>query len=393
MKKNLWDHLLILILIVIMICATTSCQYEPYEPYVEPKPPVEVKDYKVSFDLIRHYSGLKINFSDLDYYPDCGFDTTSAMADFDLDGDIDILLAPQCTDGEERQPALALFLNDKGKFTKSNIIIDNNIGLQSGTRQTIIGDYNGDKIPDLFFAAHGGHGLGGGLPGILLSNGKNFVFKDLDIGLGWYAFASSGDIDGDGDLDILLSGRENGTFINNGSGDFTFSRDIMLNYTGNIGVTSLIDLNGDKLVDFVYRSVDEHNIVYNEGGLFDYNKAVSIDIPMYFFHDDVSSNIVAIDLDIQDRVFFDYDNDNDLDIISVSIPHDANSSPIGNFFIAEVFENNGDSFTDVTKDRMKDPISDTYIEWLRLFDLDKDGNMELFDNNIFYREWNGYKFE
>ena len=41
---------------------------------------------------------------------------------------------------------------------------------------------------------------------------------------------------------------------------------------------------------------------------------------------------------------------------------------------------------------MKDPISDTYIEWLRLFDLDKDGNMELFDNNIFYREWNGSKF-
>ena len=63
MKKNLWDQLLIFILIAIMICASISCQYEPYEPYVEPKPPVEVKDYKVSFHLIRHYSGLKINFS------------------------------------------------------------------------------------------------------------------------------------------------------------------------------------------------------------------------------------------------------------------------------------------------------------------------------------------
>jgi hypothetical protein len=379
-------------LILILLIVVTSCEYEPYEYIEDPKPPVEVKDYKVSFDLIRHYSGLTIKFSDLGYYSDCGFDTTSAMADFDLDGDIDILLAPQCTDGAERQPALAIFLNDKGKFTKSDIVIDNNIGLQSGNRQTIIGDYNGDKIPDLFFAAHGGHGLGGGLPGILLSEGKGFVFKDLEIGLGWYAFASSGDIDGDGDLDILLSGRENGTFINNGAGNFNFTKDIILNYTGNIGVTSLIDINNDGLVDLFYRSVDEHNYIINEYGIFDYNKLSSLPVPIYFIHDDNTTEVEAIDLDIQDRVFYDIDSDNDLDIISVSIPHNSNTNSLGQFFLVEVFTNNNGKFLDETKELMMLPITDIYVEWLRLFDLDKDGRIELFDNSSFYREWNGSKF-
>ena len=381
---------LILLLSLILI-GCEQLDLEPIEP-IEPKPPVKVKDYKVSFDLIRHYSGLRVNFSDLNYYPDCGFDTTSAMADFDLDGDIDILLAPQCTDGAERQPELALFINDNGTFKKSSVTIENNIGLQSGTRQTIIGDYNGDKIPDLFFAAHGGHGFGGGLPGILLSKGKDFVFKDLDIGLGWYAFASSGDIDGDGDLDILLSGRENGTFINNGSGDFTFTRDIILNYTGNIGVTSLIDINKDGLVDLFYRSVDEHNYILNNYGVFDYKTHFDVNTPILFFHDDSSMEIEAIDLDIQDRVFYDIDSDNDLDIISVSIPHNANTNSLGQFFMVEVFTNNNGKFLDETKELMMFPISDIYVEWLRLFDLDKDGKIELFDNSSFYREWNGYKF-
>jgi len=373
-------------IILLLILVLVSCQYEDYDDFKEPKPKPVVLDYKVSFDVIRHYSDLQINFTTLNYYPNCGYDTTHAMADFDLDGDIDILLAPLCDDGQGRQPEIAIFLNNDGVFTKSEANISNNIGLFSGTRQTIVGDYNGDKIPDVFFASHGGHGLDGGLPTLLVSKGLEFEYIELDIGLGWYAFASSGDIDGDGDLDILLSGRENGTFINNGSAEFTYSRHIMDNYTGNIGVTSLVDINGDKALDLFYRSVDEHNYVLNVGGKFDYLNRKVVSYPSTLITD------IAVDLDIQDRVFYDLDKDKDLDIITVSMPHDQNTSPLGQFYMVEVFINDNGVYTDKTKELIDENISSKYIEWLRLYDLDKDNLIELFDNSSFYREWNGYKF-
>ena len=101
---------------------------------------------------------------------------------------------------------------------------------------------------------------------------------------------------------------------------------------------------------------------------------------------------IAVDLDIQDRVFYDLDKDKDLDIITVSMPHDQNTSPLGQFYMVEVFINDNGVYTDKTKELIDENISSKYIEWLRLYDLDKDNLIELFDNSSFYREWNGYKF-
>ena len=42
--------------------------------------------------------------------------------------------------------------------------------------------------------------------------------------------------------------------------------------------------------------------------------------------------------------------------------------------------------------KLDDPFADKYVQWLRLYDLDKDNFIELFDNDAYYREWNGSKF-
>jgi len=395
MKKTIWDHLLLIILILLLIIAS-SCQYEEYEPYIKPNNPKEIKDYKVTFDKIRHYSKVLINFSSLNYYSECGFDTTSAIADFDLDGDDDIFLAPQCTDGEERQPEMIFFENVNGKFIKSDWNIINNIGLMSGTRQTIIGDYNGDKIPDLFFAAHNGHGLGGGVPSIMLSTSEGFKYKEFNIQKGWYSFASSGDIDGDKDLDIILSGGEYGIFINDGLGNFQYTPNFVKNYSEGIGVTSLIDINKDGQLDLFFRNYNEHKVILNSYGSFDYNNSINLSHTKYFFHSDNSADVLDLDMDIQDRVFYDIDNDGDLDIVFASIPHNDNDSPIGFFYNISILINNSLLFEDKTKDLIDESRYERYIEWLRFYDLDNNGFVELFENqkkdNFFYKEWNGSKF-
>ena len=357
-------------------------------------------NYFTTWDEIKNYPKKVIRYSDLNYYPDCGFDTTSVMADFNNDGYIDVFLSPQCSDDDQRQPSSAIFLNKNGEFIKSDINISNNIGLWAGTRQTIVGDFNNDNIPDLFFAAHNGHGYGGGKPSIQLSNSNGFEYKDLDIPKGWYSFGSGGDIDNDGDLDIILSGGEYGMFINNGNGDFSYNPSFITNYDKGIGVTSLIDFNDDGFLDLVFRNIDSHIIILNSNGNFDYNN--SIILPMHLAEgNDLNEDPVKDGkqvLDIQDRVIYDIDNDGDYDIITASFPHDGSNPPnMGRGYYFQVLENRNLKFYDVTDQLFVEPYVPKYVEWLRINDYDDDGYLELYESqkkdDWFLRRWNGSKFE
>jgi len=360
-------------------------------------------NYLTTWDKIKNYPKKVIRYSDLNYYPDCGFDTTSIMADFNNDGYIDVFLSPQCSDDDQRQPPSAIFLNKNGEFIKSDINISNNIGLWSGTRQTIVGDFNNDNIPDLFFAAHNGHGYDGGKPSIQLSNSNGFEYKDLDIPKGWYSFGSGGDVDNDGDLDIIVSGREYGLFINNGDGSFNFKFDFILNYDGKIGVTSLIDFNNDGFLDLVFRNGDSHDshfIVLNSNGVFDFNNSIAL--PMHTaegpdLDDDPIKDGIQV-LDIQDRVVYDIDNDGDYDIITASFPHDGSNPPnMGGGYYFQVLENRNLKFYDVTDQLFVEPYAPKYVEWLRINDYDDDGFLELYESqqkdNWFVRRWDGSKFQ
>ena len=390
MKKSFIDHILLLILIAIMIIAASSCTYEPFEPYEDPEPPKkELDDYSKSWDIIKNYPSEVIDYSSLNYYPDCWLDTSVLLADFDRDGDNDIMFAPDCTDDDKRQPPIKFFINEKGEFYESDIEIENNIGTISGTRTSIIGDYNGDLIPDVFYISHNGHGYDFGVPAILLSNGDKFVYSELNwMEKAWYSEGTSGDIDNDGDLDIVLS-IDNGLLLNDGYGNFTLVKDFVENYPGlGFGVPSLIDMNNDTYLDLIYRDYDTHRLVYNLNGSFDYKNSIELVMPEYY------SDNIKIDLDIKDRVLVDYDKDGDIDIITVSIPH--NGALAGYFNYLQVIENNGSTVIDVSSKVLDKVKYDYYIEWLRVKDLDKNGYINIFEhqktNNWFNIEFNGEKF-
>jgi len=382
-KKTIWDHLLLILLIATLILAT-SCTYEPYEPYEEIKE-TKLDDYSKSWDIIRNYPSEVFNFYDYGYYSeDCFFDTTAVIADFNLDGKNDFMLSPQCSDDDQRQPPISIFYYEDGAYVGK---IVSEVGPMAGARTTIVGDYNGDKIPDVFFISHNGHGYGGGVPSILLSNGSDFYLEDLNLEKKWYSDGTSGDIDNDGDLDIIFGGNVQGLLLNDGYGNFTLNADYINNFNGNAGKPSLADLNNDGFLDLIYRDYGNHRIVYSSNGIFDYNNSIELIMPEYTIDSE------KVDLDIDDRLLVDFDKDGDLDIIVVALPHEPR---FGKFSRLQIFRNDNNNFIDVSREILPGLILPYTLQWIRANDLDKNGNIDIFENqkldNWFNIEYDGSKF-
>ena len=389
--NKLFDYLLLAFLVIVLMLAA-SCSSEPiYSDKEIIDKPVKVLDYKVSSDIIRHYSDIIIDFKSLNYYPDCGFDTTNAIADFDLDGDFDIFLAPLCSDTVDgREPPIAYFENyGFGNFTKKDILIENNIGPLSGTTHLIMGDYNNDKKPDVVYISHNGHGGDGGFPSILYSTPNGYKFEDIPLDRKWYAYGASSDIDKDGDLDILLSWN---TYLENNTSDgqikFNYSKTLIQGMPQGKFFTmfNLMDLNGDGLDDIIGTNSQINRVLYNNNGSFNFDNG--IDLPEQYSGD--------IHIQPQDRVVYDYDKDGLNEIITWGYPHASDTD--GEFAHIQVLKLIGGKLTDITNTvfdnlTVKDRRS---LEWLRFYDTDKDGNVELFENQMVENwkswEWNGEYF-
>ncbi|MEP6990117.1 MAG: FG-GAP-like repeat-containing protein [bacterium] len=114
-----------------------------------------------------------------------------------------------------------------------------------------LGDVDGDGRPDVFLAKTEGCSA-------LYRNLGNWKFEDItkSAGVGACDRHSSGaafaDIDGDGDLDLVLLSTTgpNAIFLNDGKGHFTERRDLGLDTTGRGGTTiTMADVNGDGTLD------------------------------------------------------------------------------------------------------------------------------------------------
>ena len=135
---------------------------------------------------------------------------------------------------------------------------------------------------------------------------QNFNINSLELGYGKdrTSSISSGDIDNDGDIDLIIAnGRhwpgQNKILLNNGIGRFTVEKDLgsdrMTSYAAELG-----DLNGDGYIDVaVGNDKAPNNIFINDGlGNFKLNGSFGRE----------NSNTRNIKLD-------DIDNDGDIDIL------------------------------------------------------------------------------
>ena len=175
-------------------------------------------------------------------------------ADFDRDGDIDYVICfTRVSDGE-----MAWFQRqDDGTYIKWTIATNKDY------IKAEVGDFDGDGWVDIAAV-----GLSNSdQTGRVYINQKNFFFEERIIAEGVFGNLDVGDLDDDGDLDIVFrgigsyfpqNGSEDGsrTMINDGNGNFSLGQWLVFSSSGT-GTTSLastvriIDFNQDGVNDIL----------------------------------------------------------------------------------------------------------------------------------------------
>ena len=283
----------------------------------------------------------------------------------------------------------------------NDLIIDHNLsnrfdGLIHG-RKGIVGDFNNDSYPDIFFA---GHGVDVNNPGeypILLSNIEGLNFEEIRFEnlVGFFHTVCSGDYDNDGDLDIILISQGKTYLMKNINGEFDIYQDD-INYDWRLNfdypqetivpelhqiyTSELFDVDRDGFLDLIVSGhdfpaentdfVQESYVLYGNGTSFSDRKEI---LPT------VDGFGICIDID-----FFDINNDGITEIILNRVSDDSYfrgpywGSKIQVLeFIDNQYVDSTDKFIDISE------FSDEgVIEWIHISDYDDDGIFEMFDDSF-----------
>ncbi len=269
---------------------------------------------------------------------------SSAWGDYDNDGDLDILLTGS---GSGDTPVTKIYRNDNGNF------VDINASLTSIRSSSVAwGDYDNDGDLDILLAG----ATGGGSVSKIYRNDGSGEFTDINASLPGVAdgCVSWADYDGDGDLDILLTGSSNSAPIskiyrNDGSGVFS---DTNAPLPGVVGSAAWGDYDSDGDSDILLAGMSSTGAI---AGIYRNDNGVFMHIP--------ASLRVA---EFSSVAWGDYDNDGDLDILLTG----ASYSPSGP--IAKVYRNDGGSFVDVSAPLIG--VARGSVVW---GDYDNDGDLDI----------------
>ena len=239
-------------------------------------------------------------------------DNSDEAAFFDADGDGDqdlIITGLQDSWFNQQNYETKLFLNDgRGNFSE-----DRSNAFQGMQKSTILtADFNGDGAIDVFVKGQD-HFLVT-YSYLYLNDGSGQFSLETNTGLTALhsGDAAASDVDGDGNLDLLLSGIKNSgqkaceLFINNGSGIFSPSSQNNSFDQQDLEM-EMGDIDGDgypDLLTYQLSSTSSNNKLYKNNGSGKFNVVTSNPIPNY---------------DDADAVFIDIDKDSDIDIVTTGL--------------------------------------------------------------------------
>ena len=285
------------------------------------------------------------------------------IADFDLDGDPDIIVVSEDDKTNE------LYLNNgDGTFTDGG----KRIPVTGTSNSVLVSDINKDGAADILIGNNGQNN-------ILINDGKGY-FKDETIErFGEFIDVTQDltlcDIDNDGDQDILVANEDaNRLLINDGKGFFKDQSANRLPYriepeeTREV-VTADIDNDGDldilygNVQAFVPNALRQNRLLLNDG--------------KGFFSDSTQTHLPKDENRCFGVSFLDIDRDGDMDIMTGNTngPKFDGDTPFS------VYINNGKGiFSDATGTFMPDNIKGRGFD-IDFIDLNGDGIKDLFLSN------------
>ena len=280
--------------------------------------------------------------------------TAIALGDVDGDGDLD-LVAGNYTDANR------LYLNN-GSADPFNGVAGSDISSDAHATYSIaLGDVDGDGNLDMLAGNNGinrlylNNGSADPFNGVTGSNISSDAHATYSIALG--------DVDGDGDLDMLAgndNAQTNRLYLNNGSAD-PFSGVSGSNISGDVDSTrsiALADVDGDGDLDLVAGTSGLINRLYLNNGSADPFSGVT--------GSDISSDTHWT----YSIALADVDGDGDLDMLA------GNSNQVNRLYL-----NNGtaDPFNSVTGTDISSDVHDT--ESIAVGDVDGDGDLDMLVGN------------
>jgi len=290
-------------------------------------------------------------------------------------------------------PPPNLFLNNNGTRLIKTRWSGPDIRNPHGTK-LLVGDFNNDSFPDVFSVVHVDQPFGA-FPTLkdnchLLFNSKNGFDRVLEFNdEGFWVAGCSGDIDKDGDLDIVVfnfhyqgNGVKSKIHWNDGKGNFT--QDVSgIGEIPTVQSSELVDVNGDGWLDLVIDYVKFINgvrtptvsIMWGNGNRFGLNNSNGWEY---------SGTKFMMNLD-----FVDLDGDGYMEIFISGNTGYANS-------YIEVYKTGGSVNTWMDKTNQYFSNTSFGLFGQMIFkDIDKNGKLDIFSMNKKDRihwEWDGSKF-
>lgn len=301
-----------------------------------------------------------------------------AYVDINADG-LDDIIYPMMSANTDIPMKPFVFLNVGNKYILDNTIIPENYIGATDTRKTLIADFNNDSLPDVFFnntaneQSKNQNQIAYQAIMISVKGNKSVSYKmgnlpNEIINKGGYHGASAGDINNDGNADIIFVGQGVPKVLY-GNGDGSFKYDIfnISSYKRGYITTEILDIDSDGKNDILFTGAENNDKSKIFWGSTNHN-TFSI----------INDNIVNGLQLIVDNIAEDIDGDGTKEIILSRTYDGLDGTPFYRGYYITIYKSYDGykTFKDVTKTFIYDEISKNNVTggWITRINILKDND-------------------